>query len=163
MLSRSIHSRLPGCAACRIIQRSGYSTVQFLRSPPKNIPDRRLFIVQRHSLSAQKVFRTSRPSTLRSQCRSLTTEEGPGASKVTKEVRRSRILRFGFRVLAFSGGVMLFGFRLVFAFFVYDATTYRTDPDNVDIPVSQNALNPRRGGPRTFQLPKFSWTITTAT
>ncbi|EGD88744.2 hypothetical protein H112_03663 [Trichophyton rubrum D6] len=152
MLSHSIRSRLPGCAACRIIQRSGYTTARFLQSPPKNIPDCQLLILRRHPLSTQNVFRTSRPSTLGSQCRSLTTEEGPGASKVTKEVRRSRILRFGFRVLAFSGGVMLFGFGLVFAFFVYDATTYRTDPDNVDIPVSQNALNPRRGGPKNLPI-----------
>lgn len=47
---------------------------------------------------------------------------------------------------------MLFGAGLVGAFFVYDASTYRTDADNVDIPVSQIALNPRRGGPKNLPI-----------
>ncbi|EFR00160.1 external NADH-ubiquinone oxidoreductase 2 [Nannizzia gypsea CBS 118893] len=153
MLTRSVRSRLPGCAACRIIQRSGYSTVRSLRSPSRNIPARQSLTLQRHSLSSQNIFRSSRPLSVSSlQCRSLTTEEGLAASKTPKQVRRSRILRFGFRVLAFSGGVMLFGVGLVFAFFVYDATTYRTESDNIDIPVSLNALNPRRGGPKNLPI-----------
>ncbi|KAM5445651.1 hypothetical protein MaudCBS49596_007297 [Microsporum audouinii] len=148
MLSHSIRSRLPGCAACRITQRSGYSTVRGL---PKAMPVRQSLSVYRHSFATQKAFRRSRLPSPRLQCRSLTTEASP-APETSKRERRGRILRFGYRVLAFSGGVMLFGAGLVGAFFVYDASTYRTDADNVDIPVSQIALNPRRGGPKNLPI-----------
>lgn len=41
---------------------------------------------------------------------------------------------------------------LVLAFFVYDATTYREDLTYADVPVSQNALEPRRGGPKNLPI-----------
>ena len=38
------------------------------------------------------------------------------------------------------------------AFFVYDATTYREDLSYTDIPVSAEALYPRRGGPKNLPI-----------
>lgn len=38
------------------------------------------------------------------------------------------------------------------AFFIYDASTYREDPSAVDIPVSELALHPRRGGPKNLPI-----------
>jgi NADH dehydrogenase len=40
----------------------------------------------------------------------------------------------------------------VVAFFIYDATTYRGSSSAVDIPVSELALNPRRGGPKNLPI-----------
>lgn len=36
--------------------------------------------------------------------------------------------------------------------FAYDATTYREDPSMEDIPVSELALNPKRGGPKNLPI-----------
>ncbi len=41
---------------------------------------------------------------------------------------------------------------LVLAFFIYDASTYREDLSYTDIPVSENALDPRRGGPKNLPI-----------
>lgn len=49
--------------------------------------------------------------------------------------------------VAISGG-------LVLAFFIYDATTY-TDTEVVDIPVSEYALHPRRGGPKNLPIVEY--------
>ena len=38
------------------------------------------------------------------------------------------------------------------AFFIYDATTYREDLSYTDIPVSTEALYPRRGGPKNLPI-----------
>lgn len=38
------------------------------------------------------------------------------------------------------------------AFFVYDASTYREDLSYADIPVSEAALTPRRGGPKNLPI-----------
>lgn len=40
----------------------------------------------------------------------------------------------------------------VVAFFIYDATTYREDSSAEDIPVSELALNPPRGGPKNLPI-----------
>ena len=44
------------------------------------------------------------------------------------------------------------GGALVIGFFIYDYSTYRTEPDNVSVPVSEIALNPRRGGPKNLPI-----------
>ena len=41
------------------------------------------------------------------------------------------------------------------AFFIYDATTYREDPGSFDIPVSEYALTPRRGGPKNLPIAEY--------
>jgi NADH dehydrogenase len=47
--------------------------------------------------------------------------------------------------VAVSGG-------LIVAFFIYDASTYSENPDVEDIPVSELALNPKRGGPKNLPI-----------
>ena len=41
---------------------------------------------------------------------------------------------------------------VILGFFVYDATTYREEPSGEDCPVSELALNPRRGGPKNLPI-----------
>ncbi|KAI1938562.1 hypothetical protein LOZ66_003365 [Ophidiomyces ophidiicola] len=41
---------------------------------------------------------------------------------------------------------------IVLAFFIYDASTYANDPLVEDVPVSEIALNPRRGGPKNLPI-----------
>jgi len=44
---------------------------------------------------------------------------------------------------------------LVVAFFAYDASTYKEGSDTQDIPVSELALNPRRGGPKNLPIADY--------
>jgi NADH dehydrogenase len=44
---------------------------------------------------------------------------------------------------------------LVVAFFIYDATTYKEDVVAKDVPVSELALNPRRGGPKNLPIADY--------
>jgi NADH dehydrogenase len=50
--------------------------------------------------------------------------------------------------VAISGG-------LVVAFFIYDASTYSEQPDCFDVPVSEYALTPRRGGPKNLPIVEY--------
>ena len=65
---------------------------------------------------------------------------------------KSRILRFTYRAFAYLGLTISVGTGLVVAFFLYDASTYRFDPDGSDVPVSEIALRPRRGGPKNLPI-----------
>ncbi|KAK6531177.1 hypothetical protein TWF281_008002 [Arthrobotrys megalospora] len=65
---------------------------------------------------------------------------------------RGRIFKAIIRTLTtlgFIGGV--FGGALV-CFFIYDASTYNEDPEATDVPVSEIALNPERGGPKNLPI-----------
>lgn len=44
---------------------------------------------------------------------------------------------------------------LVIAFFIYDASTYKEDAHTEDVPVSELALNPRRGGPKNLPIADY--------
>ena len=66
--------------------------------------------------------------------------------------RRGRLFRFTYRLFAYAGGFVLITGGLVVAFFIYDASTYREDLSYTDIPVSKNALEPRRGGPKNLPI-----------
>lgn len=66
--------------------------------------------------------------------------------------RRSRLFRFTYRLFAYAGGFVLITGGLVVAFFLYDASTYREDLSYTDIPVSENALEPRKGGPKNLPI-----------
>ncbi|MCJ1346283.1 hypothetical protein MMC31_004498, partial [Peltigera leucophlebia] len=65
---------------------------------------------------------------------------------------RSRVFRFFYRFFAYTGGFILVSGGLVLAFFAYDASTYREDLTYNDIPVSERALEPRRGGPKNLPI-----------
>lgn len=66
--------------------------------------------------------------------------------------RHGRLFRFTYRLFAYAGGFVLITGSLVVAFFLYDASTYREDLSYTDIPVSENALEPRRGGPKNLPI-----------
>ena len=65
---------------------------------------------------------------------------------------RGPIFRFLYRLFAYAGGVILVSGSLTIAFFLYDATTYRQDLSFTDIPVSEEALHPKRGGPKNLPI-----------
>jgi NADH dehydrogenase len=66
--------------------------------------------------------------------------------------RKSRLLNFGYRTAAlFGSSVVVIGTGVV-AFFLYDASTYKTHAEANEIHVSQLALNPRRGGPKNLPI-----------
>lgn len=66
--------------------------------------------------------------------------------------RRGPVFRFVFRFFAYTGAFILFSGGLVVTFFIYDASTYREDLSYTDIPVSERALEPRRGGPKNLPI-----------
>ena len=66
--------------------------------------------------------------------------------------KRGRIFRLTYRLFAYAGGFILTTGGLIVAFFIYDASTYREDLTYTDIPVSEDALEPRRGGPKNLPI-----------
>lgn len=80
---------------------------------------------------------------------SRTTENG----KVV--LRRSRFSHLAHRALAGLGFSIIIIDGMVFAFFIYDATTYREDPESFDLTVSDVALHPRRGGPKNLPIVEY--------
>ncbi|OCK83594.1 hypothetical protein K432DRAFT_379371 [Lepidopterella palustris CBS 459.81] len=64
----------------------------------------------------------------------------------------SRLLRFFYKTAAGVGFFVAVCGGLVVAFFIFDASTYKEDPGAEDIPVSEVALNPRRGGPKNLPI-----------
>ncbi|KAK5112596.1 hypothetical protein LTR62_003910 [Meristemomyces frigidus] len=68
---------------------------------------------------------------------------------------RSRISHAIQRVLVSFSLFIITGGVLVLAFFVYDAYTYREDPDSFDLPVSEYALTPKRGGPKNLPIAEY--------
>lgn len=71
------------------------------------------------------------------------------------EKPQSRILRYTYRALAGVGFFIIVAGGLIVAFFIYDATTYQDDPESYDIPVSEYALTPRRGGPKNLPIAEY--------
>lgn len=84
-----------------------------------------------------------------------TTEAAAAAAKGAVVPRRNIILRYAYKALASLGLFVAISGGLVVAFFIYDATTYSEDPDTTDLPVSELALNPRRGGPKNLPLAEY--------
>ncbi|OAK93436.1 hypothetical protein IQ06DRAFT_382780 [Phaeosphaeriaceae sp. SRC1lsM3a] len=75
-----------------------------------------------------------------------------GLSTKALPAPKSRILRYAYRTAATLGTFVAVGGGLVVAFFLYDASTYNDDPIAADVPVSELALNPRRGGPKNLPI-----------
>ncbi|PSK38090.1 External alternative NAD(P)H-ubiquinone oxidoreductase B1, mitochondrial [Elsinoe australis] len=73
-------------------------------------------------------------------------------ASTTPERRQGRIVRVIYKTFAWLGiSVVVFSGCIV-AFFVYDYTTYEEDPGALDIPISEFALNPRKGGPKNLPV-----------
>ena len=68
---------------------------------------------------------------------------------------QSRLVRFAWRSAASLGLFVAMSGALVVAFFIYDATTYKDEADTYDIPVSELALNPRKGGPKNLPIVEY--------
>lgn len=66
--------------------------------------------------------------------------------------RRSRVIHYFFKSATYLGIFVGVGTVLVVAFFAYDASTYREDLSACDVPVSELALAPRRGGPKNLPI-----------
>lgn len=64
-------------------------------------------------------------------------------------------MRIFYKTAAYLGIFVFVGATIVAGFFIYDATTYREDPDSADVPVSEWALNPRRGGPKNLPIVEY--------
>ena len=66
--------------------------------------------------------------------------------------KKGRIFKFLYKTFAYLG---IFGAGTTIAiisFFVYDASTYKEDLTSGEIPVSELALQPRRGGPKNLPI-----------
>ncbi|KAF2483021.1 hypothetical protein BDY17DRAFT_316593 [Neohortaea acidophila] len=72
-----------------------------------------------------------------------------------KKPKSRRLVRYTYRLLASLGLFVLMSGGLVVAFFVYDASTYEENPESFDIPVSEYALTPRRGGPKNLPIAEY--------
>ncbi|KAH7130385.1 hypothetical protein B0J11DRAFT_548735 [Dendryphion nanum] len=68
---------------------------------------------------------------------------------------KSRLLRLAYRTAASLGLFVAITGGLVVAFFIYDASTYRDEAITEDVPVSELALNPRRGGPKNLLIVEY--------
>ncbi|KAL2814205.1 hypothetical protein BDW59DRAFT_154489 [Aspergillus cavernicola] len=66
--------------------------------------------------------------------------------------RKSRIRNIIVKSFAYCGFFLVMSGGVVVAFFVYDATTYSGQSSAEAIPVSELALNPRRGGPKDLPI-----------
>ncbi|PYH44887.1 putative NADH-ubiquinone oxidoreductase 64 kDa subunit [Aspergillus saccharolyticus JOP 1030-1] len=67
-------------------------------------------------------------------------------------VQRSSLRNALFKSFAYCGFFIVMSGAAVVAFFIYDATTYRENSSAADVPVSELALNPRRGGPKNLPI-----------
>ncbi|KAK4544827.1 hypothetical protein LTR36_003731 [Oleoguttula mirabilis] len=80
------------------------------------------------------------------------------AEKATSTVTplpRSRIVHYLYRTLAGLGLFIVITGGAVLAFFIFDASTYRDDPESIDLQLSHLALNPRRGGPKNLPIAEY--------
>ena len=90
------------------------------------------------------------------QTRSIRSTPVTHASSTPPLKKRSRFLKVCFRAAAYLGTFVAVGTGLVVVFFIYDASTYSEDPTEVEIPVSELAMNPRRGGPKNLPILEHS-------
>ena len=120
----------------KITIRRSLSNIRFLRT-----------IRRRPTLLSNTDKRTLSPWT------SKTTEHARSSFSTNPlPIKRGPVFRFFYRFFAYSGAFILVSGGLVVAFFIYDATTYREDLTYTDIPVSESALQPRRGGPKNLPI-----------
>lgn len=77
------------------------------------------------------------------------------SSGPTHPKQHSLIVRYTYKLFASLGLFVAISGGLVVAFFIYDASTYQEEPDSFDVPVSEYALNPRRGGPKNLPIVEY--------
>jgi NADH dehydrogenase len=74
------------------------------------------------------------------------------ASESSAVKPKSKALNIVYKSFAACGFFIVMSGAAVLAFFIYDATTYKEHLTAQDIPVSELALNPRRGGPKNLPI-----------
>ncbi|RHZ56506.1 putative NADH-ubiquinone oxidoreductase 64 kDa subunit [Aspergillus thermomutatus] len=105
-----------------------------------------LHTTRRRPVSQQRVSNILRSASLSVRYESTATDP------MLKAARRSPTLNILLKTFTYCGFFIVMSGVAVVAFFIYDATTYREDPSSEDIPVSELALNPRRGGPKNLPI-----------
>ncbi|OJK00762.1 hypothetical protein ASPACDRAFT_77668 [Aspergillus aculeatus ATCC 16872] len=139
-----------------------------LRRRPDSSSLRRIGLVSRRYNSSKRsasiglVTAQTRSSLLKptAQCLSSRTFFNPRYSarhkstttEAAEVVQRSSIRNVLFKSFAYCGFFIVMSGAAVVAFFIYDATTYRENSSAGDVPVSELALNPRRGGPKNLPI-----------
>ncbi|KAJ5987820.1 hypothetical protein N7481_003030 [Penicillium waksmanii] len=86
---------------------------------------------------------------------SATTTAAETAAAAVPLKARTRAARILSKVFTFCGFFVITSGVIVAGFFVYDASTYRESSTAEDIPISELALNPRRGGPKNLPIADF--------
>lgn len=90
--------------------------------------------------------------------RSLDTRHHPSphqlrrTSNTTDSQTKNKVKKIIGRIFAYTGVFAIGSLAVIAGFFVYDATTYLRDERVEDIPVSERALYPRRGGPKNLPI-----------
>ncbi|KAG8627944.1 hypothetical protein KVT40_003817 [Elsinoe batatas] len=102
------------------------------------------------SLSRSRATRSGASSTFfsSSQLRTVQTR----LASTGPERKPGRLVRVVYRTFAWLGIFVAVSGGCIIAFFVYDYTTYNDEPETLDIPISEFALNPRRGGPKNLPI-----------
>ncbi|KAL7275727.1 hypothetical protein RUND412_001310 [Rhizina undulata] len=68
------------------------------------------------------------------------------------QTKKGAVVRFLYKSFAFLGFTAASFGGLVIAFFLYDASTYKEEPEKFDIIISDLALHPRKGGPKNLPI-----------
>jgi NADH dehydrogenase len=137
-LSRASHISSRASPLCRRLPRSALSQNRTFFTSNGN-PESK---TRRAQLLGSAALKNSRLN--KDLARSISTKPLPAPN--------SRLARYAWRTAAWLGIFVAISGGLVVGFFIYDATTYKEEPDTVDIPVSELALNPRRGGPKNLPI-----------
>ncbi|KAK1148358.1 hypothetical protein N8T08_010169 [Aspergillus melleus] len=133
------------------LRRAGLSIGRLYSSKPSVSSSRlsaaRLLAPRHNAVPQCLASRTFFNSHLSVRHNSTTTTDTP-----TELPRKSSALNAVIKTFTYCGFFIVMSGAAVLAFFVYDATTYRERPSAEDIPVSELALNPRRGGPKNLPI-----------
>ncbi|KAF4555555.1 Pyridine nucleotide-disulfide oxidoreductase-like protein 2 [Elsinoe fawcettii] len=126
---------IPAFPTVRLLARHFQSTAQSSRTITT------LLKGTRSSRGPPTFFSNRQLRQIQSRLASTNTEKKPG-----------RIVRAIYKTFAWLGIFVAVSGGCIIAFFVYDYTTYSEDPESSDIPISEFALNPRRGGPKNLPI-----------
>lgn len=115
---------------------------------------------QQHQRTAffTPVSKVAIPIRFKSDDASATTTATAAAETAAETIppkARSRAVRVLSKIFTFCGAFVITSGVIVAVFFAYDASTYRESSTAEDIPISELALNPRRGGPKNLPIADF--------
>jgi NADH:ubiquinone reductase (H+-translocating) len=133
------------------IRAPAHKAVTGLRLTAKQWPSAQFRMM--HQLHSRAFVPARRPG---QQAPRTKLSHGPGLARVISgkplPQGKSRAVNFAYRTAASVGASLTVLGVAVFAFFLYDASTYKEHCTTGDIDVSQLALQPRRGGPKNLPI-----------